>query len=107
MLLLLLELIFSTHSWWRPLEIYSVFNILLLYIYQLPVTFPNYFTVIAEFIGLYKMTTSKSDWPQICSGVSLLVYYFMVRIYDILLTFFHFNLFNSRVLYQTPKSNPL
>ncbi|KAF3336299.1 piezo-type mechanosensitive ion channel isoform X3 [Carex littledalei] len=64
--------------WWRPLEIYSVFNILMLYIYQLPVTFPNFFTVIAEFIGLYKMTTSKSDWPQICSGVSLLVYYFML-----------------------------
>ncbi|KAJ4772325.1 piezo-type mechanosensitive ion channel component [Rhynchospora pubera] len=64
--------------WWRPLEIYSVFNILLLYIYQLPVTFPKFFTVIAEFIGLYKMTTSKSDWLQICSGVSLLVYYFML-----------------------------
>ncbi|KAJ3671637.1 hypothetical protein LUZ60_007716 [Juncus effusus] len=62
--------------WWRPLEIYSVFNILVLYVYQLPVEFPGFFSLVADFIGLYKITTS--DWPEVCSGVSLLVYYFML-----------------------------
>ncbi|KAJ1257414.1 hypothetical protein BS78_K040800 [Paspalum vaginatum] len=63
--------------WWRLLEIYSVFNILLLYVYQLPVKFPYVVSAFADFIGLFKVS-SKSEWPELSSGISLLVYYFML-----------------------------
>nr|CDM82909.1 unnamed protein product [Triticum aestivum] len=63
--------------WWRLLEIYSVFSILLLYIYQLRVKFPYVVVAFADFIGLFKVS-SKSEWPELSSGISLLVYYFMV-----------------------------
>jgi hypothetical protein len=59
---------------------YSVFSILLLYIYQLPVQFPYVVLAFADFIGLFKVS-SKSEWPELSSGISLLVYYFMVSIY--------------------------
>uniref|UniRef100_M8BXM4 Uncharacterized protein n=1 Tax=Aegilops tauschii TaxID=37682 RepID=M8BXM4_AEGTA len=62
--------------WWRLLEIYSVFSILLLYIYQLRVKFPYVVVAFADFIGLFKVS-SKSEWPELSSGISLLVYYFM------------------------------
>lgn len=63
--------------WWRLLEIYSVFSILLLYIYQLRVKFPYVVVAFADFIGLFKVS-SKSEWPELSSGISLLVYYFML-----------------------------
>ncbi|KAK3164410.1 hypothetical protein QOZ80_1AG0017640 [Eleusine coracana subsp. coracana] len=63
--------------WWRLLEIYSVFSILLFYIYQLPVKFPYVVVAFADFIGLFKFSW-KSEWPEVSSGVSLLVYYFML-----------------------------
>ncbi|XP_051209733.1 piezo-type mechanosensitive ion channel homolog isoform X2 [Lolium perenne] len=63
--------------WWRLLEIYSVFSILLLYIYQLRVKFPYVVVAFADFIGLFKVS-SKSEWPELCSGISLLVYYVML-----------------------------
>jgi hypothetical protein len=56
---------------------YSVFSILLLYIYQLPVQFPYVVLAFADFIGLFKVS-SKSEWPELSSGISLLVYYFML-----------------------------
>ncbi|XP_062199124.1 piezo-type mechanosensitive ion channel homolog isoform X3 [Phragmites australis] len=63
--------------WWRLLEIYSVFSILLLYIYQLPVRFPYVVLAFADFIGLFKVS-SKSEWPELSSSISLLIYYFML-----------------------------
>jgi hypothetical protein len=54
-----------------------VFSILLLYLYQLPVKFPYIALAFADFIGLFKIS-SKSEWPELSSGISLLVYYFMV-----------------------------
>lgn len=54
-----------------------MFSILLLYIYQLPVQFPYVVLAFADFIGLFKVS-SKSEWPELSSGISLLVYYFMV-----------------------------
>ncbi|BAD69279.1 hypothetical protein [Oryza sativa Japonica Group] len=62
--------------WWRLLEIYSVFIILLLYVYQLPVKFPYVVLAFADFIGLFKIS-SNSEWPEVSSGISLLFYYFM------------------------------
>lgn len=32
---------------------------------------------VAEFIGLFKMT-ADSEWPEICSSVSLIIFYIMV-----------------------------
>ncbi|XP_020101782.1 piezo-type mechanosensitive ion channel homolog isoform X3 [Ananas comosus] len=63
--------------WWRPLQIYAFISILLLYIYQLPVKFPSTIQVIVDFIGLYKIT-SKSEWPELSSGLSLLTYFFLL-----------------------------
>uniref|UniRef100_A0A5B7BCU2 Uncharacterized protein n=1 Tax=Davidia involucrata TaxID=16924 RepID=A0A5B7BCU2_DAVIN len=63
--------------WWRPLWLYAGFDICLLYVYQLPVGFPEMSRSIAEFIGLYKIS-AKSEWPEICSGLSLIVFYFML-----------------------------
>ncbi|KAK9161398.1 hypothetical protein Syun_007739 [Stephania yunnanensis] len=63
--------------WWRPLLIYAGFNIILLYTYQLPIVFPNMFEVVAGFIGLYKLST-KTEWPEISSALSLLLFFFML-----------------------------
>ncbi|KAK9282374.1 hypothetical protein L1049_005291 [Liquidambar formosana] len=63
--------------WWRPLRLYAGFNIVLLYVYQLPVGFPKMAQKIADFIGLFKIS-AKSEWPEICSGLSLIVFYIML-----------------------------
>ncbi|XP_058084087.1 piezo-type mechanosensitive ion channel homolog isoform X2 [Magnolia sinica] len=63
--------------WWRPLLIYAGFSIVLLYIYQLPIVFPKMVQTLADFIGFYKVSAA-SEWTEISSGVSLLVFYFML-----------------------------
>ncbi|CAK9172353.1 unnamed protein product, partial [Ilex paraguariensis] len=52
-------------------------NIVLLYVYQLPFEFSTVFQWVADFIGLYKIST-KSEWSEICAGLSLLLFYFML-----------------------------
>ncbi|TYI07591.1 hypothetical protein ES332_A10G238500v1, partial [Gossypium tomentosum] len=52
-------------------------NIVLLYIYQLPVEYSGIFKWLADFIGLYKIS-AKSDWSEICSGLSLIVFYIIL-----------------------------
>ncbi|CAA0828575.1 Piezo-type mechanosensitive ion channel homolog, partial [Striga hermonthica] len=63
--------------WWKLLWVYSGFCICLLYVYQLPVEFPYSFQVIAELIGLYK-ASDESDWQQVISGSSLMVFFYML-----------------------------
>ncbi|KAL9683988.1 hypothetical protein QQ045_021419 [Rhodiola kirilowii] len=63
--------------WWNLLRVYSGFNIVLLYVYQLPIQLPTLIRQISDFIGLYKIS-ANSEWPEICSGVSLLVFYTML-----------------------------
>ncbi|KAJ0797112.1 putative Piezo family protein [Helianthus annuus] len=63
--------------WWKPLWFYAGFNIFLLYIYQLPLGFPTFFTTICDFIGLYQVSTTF-EWPQICSSLSLIIFCFML-----------------------------
>ncbi|KAJ4954572.1 hypothetical protein NE237_011355 [Protea cynaroides] len=63
--------------WWRPLILYAGFNITMLYVYQLPIVFPKTFQMVADFIGFYKIS-SISEWTEICSGLSLLVFYYML-----------------------------
>lgn len=63
--------------WWRALQLYAGFNIVLLYVYQLPVDFPEISNWIADFIGLYKISTT-TEWPKICSGLSLVLFYMML-----------------------------
>ncbi|CAA6654163.1 unnamed protein product [Spirodela intermedia] len=57
--------------WWRPLLMYACFNILILYIYQLPVEFPEIITIVGDFIGLNKISMT-TEWMEISSGLSLL-----------------------------------
>lgn len=63
--------------WWRPLQLYAGFSIFLVYVYQLPVEYPSMLKWVAEFIGLFKIS-STSEWPKICSYVSLILFYIMV-----------------------------
>ncbi|KAG6703700.1 hypothetical protein I3842_07G098800 [Carya illinoinensis] len=65
--------------WWRPLQLYAGFNIFLLYVYQLPIEFPNTIQWIANFIGLFKVS-ANSEWPEFCSCLSLVFFYIMVCI---------------------------
>ncbi|KAK7392390.1 hypothetical protein VNO78_20827 [Psophocarpus tetragonolobus] len=63
--------------WWRLLQLYAGFNIFLLYIYQLPMEFPIMIHWMADLIGLYKIS-ANSEWPKICSSISLMFYYIML-----------------------------
>ncbi|GMH20487.1 hypothetical protein Nepgr_022328 [Nepenthes gracilis] len=63
--------------WWRSLQLYAGFNIFLLYVYQLPISFPTGFQMMASFIGLFKIST-ESEWLEICSGLSLVLFYFVL-----------------------------
>ncbi|XVE62951.1 hypothetical protein DITRI_Ditri06bG0160400 [Diplodiscus trichospermus] len=62
---------------WRYLLLYAGLNIILLYIYQLPIEHSGIFKWLADFIGLYKIS-AKSELTEICSGVSLLVFYIIL-----------------------------
>ncbi|CAL2281178.1 unnamed protein product [Prunus armeniaca] len=53
------------------------FNIVLLYVYPLHAEFPDMLQWIADFIGLFKITF-HSDWTEVCSSFSLLLFYIMV-----------------------------
>ncbi|WCJ43227.1 hypothetical protein M5689_023983 [Euphorbia peplus] len=64
-------------QWWKYLLLYSGLNIVLLYAYQLPIKFPEMIEHIAGFIGLYKMS-AQADWTEICSFVSLLLFYILL-----------------------------
>ncbi|KAI3678969.1 hypothetical protein L6452_38273 [Arctium lappa] len=61
--------------WWRFLWLYAGVNIFFLYVYQLPTRLPKFLNVIGDFIGLYRIS-SASDWTQICSGLSLIIFFF-------------------------------
>lgn len=63
--------------WWRPLQLYAGFNICLLYVYQLPVELPSIIERVADLIGLYKIS-ANSEWPKICSCLSLIYFYMVV-----------------------------
>ncbi|KAK3041408.1 hypothetical protein RJ639_000385, partial [Escallonia herrerae] len=63
--------------WWKPLWLYAGFKICLLYVYQLPIRFPKIFYTVGDFIGLYKLS-ARSEWLEICSGLSLMMFYFML-----------------------------
>ncbi|XP_073222018.1 piezo-type mechanosensitive ion channel homolog isoform X3 [Cicer arietinum] len=62
---------------WRYLLFYAGFNIILLYIYQLPIEFPETFRLIFYHFGLFKLST-KSEWSEVCSVISLLLFYIML-----------------------------
>ncbi|XP_022758138.1 piezo-type mechanosensitive ion channel homolog isoform X3 [Durio zibethinus] len=62
---------------WKALQLYAGFNIVLLYVYQLPIEFSNMLQRIADFVGLFKIS-STSEWPEICSAVSLMLFYIML-----------------------------
>ncbi|XP_028770789.1 piezo-type mechanosensitive ion channel homolog isoform X2 [Neltuma alba] len=61
----------------RYLLFYAGLNIILLYIYQLPVEFPEILRRIFDLFGLYKVS-AKLEWTRVCSGLSLLLFYIML-----------------------------
>ncbi|XP_042388036.1 piezo-type mechanosensitive ion channel homolog [Zingiber officinale] len=87
--------------WWRPLLIYTCFSILLIYTYQLPVSFPNMFLTFADFVGLYKIT-GRSDFPELCSGASLLLFYYMSSVCLLCITIGIYDPYSSSDHYLLP-----
>ncbi|KAI4301844.1 hypothetical protein L6164_035084 [Bauhinia variegata] len=63
--------------WWRYLLFYAGLNIILLYIYQLPVEFPEVLRWIFDLFGFFKIST-KLEWSEVCSCLSLLLFYIML-----------------------------
>nr|XP_017241510.1 PREDICTED: piezo-type mechanosensitive ion channel homolog isoform X4 [Daucus carota subsp. sativus] len=63
--------------WWKQLWMYAGINIILLYVYQLPIGLPKMFHVLAKFVGLYKIS-AQSEGLEVLSGVSLMAFYFML-----------------------------
>ncbi|XP_025982938.2 piezo-type mechanosensitive ion channel homolog [Glycine max] len=63
--------------WWRYLLFYAGFNIILLYICQLPIEFPETFKWTFYHFGLFKLST-KLEWSEVFSGLSLLLFYIML-----------------------------
>ncbi|KAL9303168.1 Piezo-type mechanosensitive ion channel [Arabidopsis thaliana] len=63
--------------WWRVLYIYAGFNIVLLYLYQLPINFSDMIRWIASFIGLFRISL-ETEGPDICSGLFLVLFYIML-----------------------------
>ncbi|KAL7126558.1 hypothetical protein ABFS83_14G196300 [Erythranthe nasuta] len=63
--------------WWKILWVYAGFSICILYVYQLPIGFPQSLQTFADVTGLYKASVD-SDWQEICSGISLMVFYYML-----------------------------
>ncbi|TYH50195.1 hypothetical protein ES332_D10G188800v1 [Gossypium tomentosum] len=59
------------------LQFYAGFSIFMLYVYQLPIEFSSMLQWIADFVGLFKIC-STSEWTEICSSVSLVLFYIMV-----------------------------
>jgi len=70
--------LFFSKRWWSYLLPYAGVNIVLLYIYQLPFEFSDAFKWLAEFIGFYKIS-SQSALSESCSGISVLLFYILVR----------------------------
>ncbi|TYH86456.1 hypothetical protein ES332_D01G044300v1 [Gossypium tomentosum] len=62
---------------WKALQFYAGFSIFMLYVYQLRIEFSSMLQWIADFVGLFKIC-STSEWTEICSSVSLVLYYIMV-----------------------------
>ncbi|KAB2040312.1 hypothetical protein ES319_D02G074400v1 [Gossypium barbadense] len=62
---------------WKALQFYAGFSIFMLYVYQLPIEFSSMLQWIADFVGLFKIC-STSEWTEICSSVSLVLFYIMV-----------------------------
>ncbi|KAL5566153.1 hypothetical protein UlMin_029317 [Ulmus minor] len=60
--------------WWKHLLLYAGFNIVLLYAYQLPIEYSEELIWVANFIGLFRIS-SESAWSEVCSAVSLLLFY--------------------------------
>ncbi|KAJ7973395.1 Piezo-type mechanosensitive ion channel like [Quillaja saponaria] len=63
--------------WWKYLFLYAAFNIILLYICQLPVEFPEILLWVSQFFGFFKIS-QKSERSKVCSGLSLLLFYIML-----------------------------
>ncbi|KAB2009553.1 hypothetical protein ES319_D10G174300v1 [Gossypium barbadense] len=62
---------------WKAVQFYAGFSIFMLYVYQLPIEFSSMLQWIADFVGLFKIC-STSEWTEICSSVSLVLFYIMV-----------------------------
>ncbi|EXC31832.1 hypothetical protein L484_020660 [Morus notabilis] len=63
--------------WWRHLLLYSGFNIVLLYVYQLPIVYSETLLEAAHFFGLFRIS-AKSSWSELWSASSLLLFYVML-----------------------------
>ncbi|KAL2642994.1 hypothetical protein R1flu_010581 [Riccia fluitans] len=65
---------------WRPLLSCTGLHILLLYLYQLPISFPDSLTEVANYFGLFKVLATDFGWPESLQAAALIALYILLCI---------------------------
>ncbi|KAL3696338.1 hypothetical protein R1sor_010414 [Riccia sorocarpa] len=65
---------------WRPLLSCTGLHILLLYLYQLPISFPNSLIEVANYFGLFKVSAVDFGWPEGLQAAALIALYILLCI---------------------------
>ncbi|BBN02016.1 piezo-type mechanosensitive ion channel component 1/2 [Marchantia polymorpha subsp. ruderalis] len=66
-------------SWgWRPLLLCTGCHILLLYLYQLPIAFPDSLSEVASYFGLFKVSAVDFGWPEGLQAAALVALYILL-----------------------------
>lgn len=63
---------------WRPLMYCTGIHIMLQYLYQLPVSFPQKLKDTAEYVGLFKILLPEMGLPEAIQSVALVAFFILV-----------------------------
>ncbi|KAG0629955.1 hypothetical protein M758_1G142000 [Ceratodon purpureus] len=63
---------------WRLLMYCTGMHIMLQYLYQLPVSFPQELKDTAEYIGLFKCSLAEMGWPEAVQSVALIGFFMLL-----------------------------
>lgn len=53
-------------------------HIMLQYLYQLPISFPQKLIDTAEYVGLFKISLPEMGWPEAIQSVALVAFFILV-----------------------------
>eukprot|EP00250_Pteridium_aquilinum_P026449 c33025_g1_i1 orf=122-1024(+) len=73
-------------SWgWTHLLFLTGFEVVVLYVYQLPFPFPDMVLRVSDYLGLFRVAQGECGWLEITQSISLLVLYVLLSgsIYDV------------------------
>ncbi|CAM6103082.1 unnamed protein product [Calypogeia fissa] len=66
-------------SWiWKPLLWCTGAHIVLLYVYQLPIAYPESISDVADYIGLYRASYNELGWPEAVQAGALIAFYVLM-----------------------------